>query len=108
VCPPGPDTRTSILSQAAVMAPERTPSWPASSLGSQCSAKIRPTDEMPPDASTSSAPPAASSAGWKMSLTRPGSTPVAACSARNRPAPSSTVVCTSWPQAWQTFGTVER
>ena len=29
-------------------------------------------------------------------------------SARYRPVPSSTVVCTSWPQAWQASGTVER
>jgi len=55
-----------------------------------------PTPSRPP-ASTSSAPPPSSSAGWKTSLTRPGSWPAAACSARNRPAPSSTVVCTSWP-----------
>ena len=28
--------------------------------------------------------------------------------ARNRPAPSRIVVCTSCPQAWQAFGTVDR
>ena len=34
--------------------------------------------------------------------------PAAACWARNSPAPSTMVVCTSWPQAWHALGTVER
>ena len=47
-----------------------------------------------------------SSAGWNTSRTLPGSR--SACWARASPAPSRMVVCTSWPQAWQTPGTVER
>ena len=46
-----------------------------------------------------------SSAGWKSSRTRPGSSPAACTSARASPAPSSAVVWTSWPQAWATPGT---
>src|SRR5580692_10390371 len=106
VCPPGPVTRTEILSQAAVIAPTRVPILPTSSRGSQCRAKTRSTEAMPPAASTSSAPHGTSSAGWKISLTRPGSAPAAAVRARNRPVPSSTVVCTSCPQAWQALGNV--
>jgi len=54
---------------------------------------------------TSRAPPGiCSSAGWNTSRTRPGrSRP-----ARARPTPSTTAVCTSWPQAWQTPSTCER
>jgi hypothetical protein len=47
-----------------------------------------------------------SSAGWKTSRTVPPRRSAAA--ARASPAPSTAVVCTSWPQAWQTPGTVER
>ena len=97
-----------MRSQAAVMGPLRTPTLPASRRGSQCSPKMRSTEAMPPAAMTSSAPPATSSAGWKMSRTRPGSRPEAACWARNSPAPRTMVVCTSWPQAWHALGTVER
>ena len=108
VCPPGPVTRTVILSHAAVIGPLLVPILPTSSRGSQCSAKILSTDAMPPAASTSSAPPGTSSAGWKISRTRPCSRPAAARRARNTPAPSRIVVCTSCPHAWQAFGTVER
>ena len=108
MCPPGPVTRTVILSQAAVIAPTRVPTLPTSSRGSQCSAKTRSTDAMPPAASTSSAPHGTSSAGWKISLTRPGSAPAADIRARTSPVPSSTVVCTSCPQAWQALATVDR
>ncbi len=57
---------------------------------------------------TALAPLAASSAGWKISRTPPGSRPAAARSARNRPAPTSMAVCASWPQAWHTPGIVDR
>ena len=50
-----------------------------------------------------------SSAGWKISRTRPGSSPLLGeLGQRPGRAPSSTVVCTSWPQAWQTPSTVDR
>ena len=57
VCPPGPDSSTSTLSQAAVIGPERRPTRPASSFGSQCSAKIRSTSLSTPPSIASSAPP---------------------------------------------------
>ena len=51
------------------------------------------------------APPGCtSSAGWKISRTRPGS---AGARASARPAPSSIAVCASCPQACMTFVTVE-
>src|SRR5579859_3035485 len=49
VCPPGPLSWTLTLSHAAVIGPTLVPILPASSLGSQCSAKMRSTDEMPPE-----------------------------------------------------------
>ena len=53
----------------------------------------------------SSAPPGwISSAGWKISRTRPGSDGAVASA---RPAPSSIAVCASCPQACMTFGTVD-
>ena len=72
VCPPGPDSSTSTLSQAAVIGPVRRPTRPVSSFGSQCSAKIRSTSLSTPPSIASSAPPGtASSAGWKITRTRP-------------------------------------
>ena len=108
MCPPGPDTRTWIRSQAAVIAPERTPSWPASRRGSQCSAKIRPTDAIPPAASTSSAPPRRLLGGLEDQPDPAGQLARGGLLGQEQAGPSSTVVCTSWPQAWQTSGTVER
>ena len=108
VWPPGPVTLTLILSQAAVIGPARVPILPTSSRGSQCRAKIRSTEAMPPAAMTSMAPPGTSSAGWKISRTWPGSAPAACARARNRPVPTRMEVCTSWPQAWQAPRTVDR
>src|SRR5690606_4798893 len=48
VCPPGPVTFTYTLSQAAVIAPVRSPSWPTSMRGSQCRANARSTPAIPP------------------------------------------------------------
>ena len=49
-----------------------------------------------------------SSAGWKISRTRPSSSPRSASWASSMPTPSRTEVCTSCPQAWQTPSTVDR
>ena len=57
---------------------------------------------------TSSAPPRGLLGGLEDQPDAPGSWPAAACSARTSAAPSRIAVCTSWPQAWQTPGTVER
>jgi hypothetical protein len=93
VCPPGPDSSTSTLSQAAVIGPLRRPTRPVSSLGSQCSAKIRSTSLSTPPSIASSAPPGtASSAGWKITRTRPASSGPEASA---RAAPSTAVVCAS-------------
>ena len=63
------------MSDAAVIGPLRRPTWPTSSVGSQCSASASAARLAPGPASiTSSAPPGmTSSAGWKTSRTRPGS-----------------------------------
>ena len=45
-----------------------------------------------------------SSAGWKISRTRPPRSPARS---NARATPSSTVRCRSWPQAWDTSGNVE-
>ena len=88
-----------------MIGPTRVPILPTSSRGSQCSAKIRSTPSIAPSATTSIAPPGCtSSAGWKISRTRPGS-PGADASAS--PAPSSIAVCASCPQACMTPWTVE-
>ena len=106
VWPPGEVRRSSSRSAAAVMGPMRVPTRPTASRGSQCRPKIRSTPSRPPAAMTSSAPPGvASSAGWKMNLTRPGSCGALAIATA---APSRDVVCTSWPHAWQTPSTVDR
>ena len=57
-----------------MIGPTRVPSRPTASRGSQCSAKIRSTPSIAPSATMSIAPPGwISSAGWKISRTRPGS-----------------------------------
>ena len=105
VCPPGEVSEISTTSHAEVIGPTRVPSFPTSSRGSQCSAKIRSTPSMAPSATMSIAPPGCtSSAGWKTSRTRPGSVGALASAS---PAPSSIAVCASWPQACITFGVAE-
>jgi hypothetical protein len=49
VWPPGPVTRTLILSQAAVIGPVLVPILPTSSLGSQCSARGHDVEGSPGD-----------------------------------------------------------
>ena len=105
VWPPGEASSISTTSQAEVIGPVRVPSLPTSSRGSQCRAKIRSTPSTAPSATMSIAPPGCtSSAGWKISRTRPGS---AGALASARPAPSTIAVWASCPQACMTFGTVE-
>ena len=78
------------MSAAEVIAPRRIPTWPASSRGSQCRAKILDTPSSAPAAMTSSAPPGmTSSAGWNISRTPTGSS---GSVARASPAPSKMVV----------------
>jgi hypothetical protein len=90
------------------MGPVRSPIMPASSAGSQCTVRAAPTGLSTLASITSRAPPGmVSSAGWNTSLTVPGSGVSRAYSTSIRPAPSATVVCTSWPQAWHTPGTVD-
>ena len=62
----------------------------------------RDTVEAPASIAISAPPGMTSSAGWKISRTRPGS--ASATSASARPAPSRAVACTSWPQACATPG----
>ncbi len=72
VCPPLPNSDTSTWSHAAVIAPTRTPTWPVGIRGSQCRAKISLTPSRTPAATARDAPPGTdSSAGWKISRTRP-------------------------------------
>lgn len=109
VCPPGPSSAISSRSQAEVMAPVRSPILPASTRGSQCTASILPTPSSTPQSMASAAPPGStSSAGWKISRTGRGSRPFFSSSASTSPAPSTTAVCTSCPQACARSGTVER
>lgn len=109
VWPPGPSREISSRSQAEVIGPTRSPIRPASTRGSQCTAMIRPTPSSAPHAIASAAPPGStSSAGWKISRTGRRSRPSRYSSARTRAAPSTTVVCTSWPQACARSGTVDR
>lgn len=64
----------SRVSDADVIAPTRTPTWPTRSFGSQCTAKIRSTPSSAPNSMTSGAPPTmTSSAGWKMNRNGTGS-----------------------------------
>ncbi len=91
------------------MGPMRSPIVPTSTLGSQWTAMIRPTPSSTPDLIALSAPPGmTSSAGWKTRRTAFGRSPCRSSAARTRPAPSTVVVWTSWPQAWARSGTVDR
>ena len=105
VWPPGPLSTISTRSAAAVNAPVRTPTWPTSSLGSQCSPYTESMPSSSPDSITSTAPPGTcSSAGSKISRTRRPSS----SSDSTRPAPSTVTVWTSWPQACDTPFRVDR
>ena len=108
VCPPGPLSRTVDLVAGGGDRPgAQTRPGRSASRGSQCSAKIRSTSLSTPPSMASSAPPGTdSSAGWKISRTRPGSRSWRR-SASASAAPSTIAVCASWPQAWQTPGTVD-
>ena len=97
------------MSVAAVSGPDRTATRPAGSCGKQCIAKIA-CDVLQPALHDH-----LRGAGGELLLARledqahpPGQLTAASSSARASPAPSRTVVCTSWPQAWQTLGTVDR
>src|SRR4051812_16813521 len=73
--------------------------------GSACRPKMRETPSSAPASMAIRAPPGMiSSAGWKISRTRPGSR--SATPARARPAPSRAAACTSWPHACATPWTV--
>ena len=107
VCPPLPPRRTDSESAAPVSGPSRRPSRPTSRLGSQCSPKTWCTSSRAPAWIRCSAPPGMiSSAGWKSSRTRPGSCPRTYTSLSASAAPTRPAVCTSWPQACATPGTV--
>ena len=65
-----------MRSAALVSGPSRSPTWPTSTPGSQCSAKTRSTSSRAPFSRRCSAPPGiTSSAGWNSSRTRPDSRP---------------------------------
>ena len=88
VCPPLPVSSTSRRSAAPVSGPSRRPTVPTSRLGSACSPKIRGDAVERAGLDRHRAPPGmTSSAGWKISRTRPGSRSATPASAR--PAPSS-------------------
>ena len=99
-------SRSSSRSVAEVMAPTRVPTMPTGRRGSQCRPKIWSTPpSRAPEAITSSAPPGmTSSAGWKISRMRPGSS---GAEARARAVASRIVVWASCPQAWQAPSTVD-
>ena len=86
-----------VLGAGLVLAdPARRPTWPTVVLGSQCRAKMRSRSWAPPASMTALAPLREdSSAGWRISRTRPGSPPSRARSARTSPAPSTMLACTS-------------
>ena len=105
VWPPLPLSSTSRWSAAPVSGPSRSPTVPTSRPGSACRPKMRETPSRTPASIAISAPPGMiSSAGWKISRTRPGSE--SATAARDSPAPSRAAACTSWPQACATPVTV--
>ena len=74
VWPPLPMSRTVSASAAPVSGPSRRPTWPTSRLGSQCRPKTwRDAVERAGGDQVSAPPGMTSSAGWKSSRTRPGS-----------------------------------
>ena len=99
VCPPGPVSVTSIRSQAAVIAPVRRPTVPDGH------GRVAVQGERPRGAVEHAGGDDldARRRGWSP---RPAGRPAAPCRAgrRSRPGrratPSTTVVCTSCPQAW--------
>src|SRR5918998_6454555 len=95
--PPVPLTVISKASAAAIMGPAFVAAFPNGSPGHRCSAKIEPTSSAAPSSTMTLPPPSPSSAGWKKNLTVPFSLsriPERACAA-----PTSMLVCPSWPQA---------
>src|SRR5476651_725600 len=97
-CAPLPVILMSNRPPPAICGPERIANLPTSSLGRLCMPKICSQGNLSnsPSFTIASAPPRPSSAGWKMRCTVPSKLRVAE---RYLEAPSSMVVCPSWPQA---------
>ena len=99
MCPPRPVNSMRTVSEADVIAPIRVPTWPTSTLGSQCRANIRGTPSRTPWRSTVRAPPGScSSAGWKTIRTVPAMCAVRCRSASTLATPTITVAWMSCPQ----------
>ena len=97
-CAPLPSTRMSKKAPPAETTFRRTAKCPSGKPGRLCMAKIASQGKRSNSRSSSiaSAPPQPSSPGWKMKWTMPSKFLVCA---RYCAAPSSMVVCPSWPQA---------
>src|SRR5918998_4971315 len=97
---PWPPVPLRVISKGpadAIMGPAFVAAFPNGSPGHRCSAKIEPTSSAAPSSTMTLPPPSPSSAGWKKNLTVPFSLsriPERACAA-----PTSMLVCPSWPQA---------
>ena len=91
-------TVTEISSVEASIGPARQPANPMGRLGVMCRANARSTPSSTPSSIIIGAPPAPSSPGWNINLTRPANR--SRISDRSRAAPTSIAVWASWPQAW--------
>ena len=105
--PPRPVMRMVKSSVLAQTAPGTAIIWPTGRVGSLCAPNTMSHGKRSnsPSCTITSPPPPFSSAGWKMKCTAPSKLRV---SARYRAAPSSMVVCPSWPQPCITPGVCER
>ena len=91
----------------AVMAPALVAKFPAGMPGILCIAKTASASKRvnSPSSIIAVAPSPCSSLGWKMKMARPLKSP---CRARCAAAPSSMLLCPSWPQACITPSWAER
>ena len=96
-CEPVVFTSISKASAAAMMGPAFVATFPKGSPGQRCNAKMEETSSATPSSTMTLPPPPPSSAGWKMNFTVPPSRSLIPDSAWA--APTSMLVCPSWPQA---------
>src|SRR5918995_1896898 len=96
-CPPAPLTVISKASAAAMMGPAFVATFPNGSPGHRCSANMDDTSSATPSSTMILPPPPPSSAGWKKNLTLPLN--LSRIPERAWAAPTSMLVCPSWPQA---------
>mmetsp|Transcript_86609 Transcript_86609/g.150785 ORF Transcript_86609/g.150785 Transcript_86609/m.150785 type:complete len:215 (+) Transcript_86609:837-1481(+) len=97
---------TKKQSSEALMGPSRRATVPTSFQAITCSERAAVTPSATPSLIMGTAPPVASSAGWKTIRISPAKR--SRCCAKMRAAPIIVAMWTSWPHLWATPGTWDR